>query len=94
MWRPMTPKDIQQVYQISLLVHSLYEDSEIFEERSSLTKGSYVLDSEKVPTRHPLNTLAKYQTQTYGICYFTRVSWSGHWFIEANVQEKLQPWIS
>ena len=64
----MTPKDIPQVYQISLQVHSLYEDPEIFEERRALSKGSYVLDVGKVvgylishpyrrDTYPPLNTL-------------------------------------
>ena len=69
MWRPMTPKDIPEVYQISLRVHSLYEDPEIFEERRSLSKGcySYVLDEKVVgylishpyrrDTYPPLNTL-------------------------------------
>ena len=70
MWRPMTQKDIPQVYQISLQVHSLYEDPEIFEERRALSKGCYVLDAEKVvgylishPFRRdaypPLNTLIR-----------------------------------
>ena len=69
MWRPMTPKDIPEVYQISLRVHSLYEDPEIFEERRALSKGcySYVLDEKVVgylishpyrrDTYPPLNTL-------------------------------------
>jgi len=66
----MTQKDIQQVYQISLHIHSLYEDPEIFEERRALSKGSYVLDAEKVvgylishpycrDTYPPLNTLIR-----------------------------------
>ena len=70
MWRPMTQKDIPQVYQISLQVHSLYEDPEIFEERRALSKGSYVLEAEKVvgylishpyrrDTYPPLNTLIR-----------------------------------
>lgn len=66
----MTQKDIPQVYQISLHIHSLYEDPEIFEERRALSKGSYVLDTEKVvgylishpyrrDTYPPLNTLIR-----------------------------------
>jgi hypothetical protein len=68
-WRPMTPKDIPCVYSVSLLVHSLYEDPEIFQERRSLSRGSYVLLHEDLvvgylishPYRRntypPLNTL-------------------------------------
>ena len=69
MWRPMTSEDISSVYNISLCLHSLYEDPEIFQERRSLSKGSYVLVvAEKVvgylishpyrkDTYPPLNTL-------------------------------------
>lgn len=42
-WRPMTLEDIPTVYLISLFLHSLYEHSEVFQERMTLTVGSYVL---------------------------------------------------
>lgn len=49
MWRPMTTEDIPHVYHISLRIHSLYEDPEIFEERRSLSRGSYVfVDQERI----------------------------------------------
>jgi ribosomal protein S18 acetylase RimI-like enzyme len=65
----MTTEDIPQVYAISLRIHSLYEDQEIFQERRSLSRGSFVLlYNEKVvgylishpyrqDTYPPLNTL-------------------------------------
>ena len=48
MWRPMTVEDIPKVYMISLFLHSLYENSEIFQERMSLSPGSYVLEENEV----------------------------------------------
>ena len=64
----MTPEDIPQVFRISLCIHSLYEDPEIFQERRSLSPGSFVLIHETVvgylishpyrrDTYPPLNTL-------------------------------------
>lgn len=68
MWRPMTLEDIPHVYNISLILHSLYEDPEIFQERMTLSPGSYVLIQDRIvgylishpyrkQTYPPLNTL-------------------------------------
>jgi len=68
MWRPMTPEDLPQVFRISLCIHSLYEDPEIFRERMSLSPGSFVLIDPVIvgylishpyrrDTYPPLNTL-------------------------------------
>lgn len=70
MWRPMTPEDIPHVYRISLCIHSLYEDPEIFQERMSLSPGSFVLIDPDIvgylishpyrrDTHPPLNTLIR-----------------------------------
>ncbi len=65
----MTLEDIPHVYNISLLLHSLYEDPEIFQERMTLSQGSYVLLAQDIivgylishpyrkKTYPPLNTL-------------------------------------